>query len=129
MERLVFGYGTSRNTAPSEALPAASRSDTAPDDTAELDTAELDTVEVDPAETVLLPAPRPASEPLPGTARPVFVDATGRRLRRLRRVGALVAQLGFYGLAALGARLEARDRQIEQRFATKLPVAIGKEAQ
>ena len=42
---------------------------------------------------------------------------------------ALVAQLGFYGLAALGARLEARDRQIEQRFATKLPVAIGKEAQ
>ena len=78
------------------ALPAASRSDTAPDDTSELDTAELDTVEVDPAETVLLPAPRPASEPLPGTARPVFVDATGRRLRRLRRVGALV------GVACVG---------------------------
>jgi hypothetical protein len=42
---------------------------------------------------------------------------------------ALVAQLGFYSLAALGAWLEAKDRQTEQRFATKLPVAIGKEAQ
>jgi hypothetical protein len=42
---------------------------------------------------------------------------------------ALIAQLAFYALAAVGARLEARDRQIEQRFATKLPVAIGKEAQ
>ena len=95
------------------ALPTASRSDTAPVDTApvdtvdldtveldtvDLDTVELDTVEVDPAEadTVLLPAPRPASDPLPGTARPVFVDATGRRLRRLRRVGALV------GVACVG---------------------------
>lgn len=42
---------------------------------------------------------------------------------------ALVAQLGFYALAAFGAWLEARDRQTGRRFATKLPVAIGKEAQ
>jgi cellulose synthase/poly-beta-1,6-N-acetylglucosamine synthase-like glycosyltransferase len=41
---------------------------------------------------------------------------------------ALAAQAGFYALAAVGAWLEGRDRQAGQRFATKLPVAIGKEA-
>jgi hypothetical protein len=47
------------------------------------------------ADTALLPRPWPESEPatdrLPRiTAQPVFVDGTGRRIRRLRRVGALV---------------------------------------
>jgi poly-beta-1,6-N-acetyl-D-glucosamine synthase len=41
---------------------------------------------------------------------------------------ALAAQAAFYALAALGAWLEARDRHTEQRFATKVPVAIGKGA-
>ena len=49
------------------------------------------------AETALLPEPERPTERLPRiTAQPVFVDATGRRLRRLRRVGALV------GLACVG---------------------------
>jgi poly-beta-1,6-N-acetyl-D-glucosamine synthase len=41
---------------------------------------------------------------------------------------ALAAQVGFYGLAAFGGWLEARDRHDGKRFATKLPVPIGKEA-
>jgi hypothetical protein len=53
------------------------------------------------SDTALLPVPPPKAEPatdrLPRvTAQPVFVDATGRRLRRLRRIGALV------GLACVG---------------------------
>jgi hypothetical protein len=53
------------------------------------------------SETAPLPVPPPEAEPVTDrlprvTAQPVFVDATGRRLRRLRRIGALV------GLACVG---------------------------
>jgi poly-beta-1,6-N-acetyl-D-glucosamine synthase len=41
---------------------------------------------------------------------------------------ALIAQTVFYGLAGLGAWLEAKDRRSGQPFAAKLPVALGKEA-
>jgi cellulose synthase/poly-beta-1,6-N-acetylglucosamine synthase-like glycosyltransferase len=41
---------------------------------------------------------------------------------------ALAAQVGFYGLAALGGWLEARNRQVAPAFAAELPVAFGKEA-
>jgi hypothetical protein len=40
---------------------------------------------------------------------------------------ALIAQTVFYGLAALGAWLEAKDRRSDQPFPAKLPVALGKE--
>lgn len=41
---------------------------------------------------------------------------------------ALAAQIGFYALAALGACLEARNRQVAPTFAAELPMALGKEA-
>ncbi len=39
---------------------------------------------------------------------------------------ALAAQLGFYGLAAIGALLDARERHQESGHAADLPVALGK---
>jgi cellulose synthase/poly-beta-1,6-N-acetylglucosamine synthase-like glycosyltransferase len=38
---------------------------------------------------------------------------------------ALAAQIAFYGLAAIGAWLEARERPRADRFAGKLPMALG----
>ena len=38
---------------------------------------------------------------------------------------ALAAQLAFYGLAAIGAWLETRERPRAGRFAGELPVALG----
>ena len=41
---------------------------------------------------------------------------------------AFVAQAAFYGLAVVGAFLDARDRQPRARFERELPVVAGKEA-
>ena len=43
-------------------------------------------------------------------------------------VTAFVAQAAFYGLAVVGAWLDARDRQPREPFDNKLPVAVSKEA-
>ena len=61
------------------------------------------------ADTVRTTVPRPVSEAttdrLPRiTAQPVFVDGTGRRIRRLRRAGALVLTAA-YALRMDGERL------------------------
>jgi cellulose synthase/poly-beta-1,6-N-acetylglucosamine synthase-like glycosyltransferase len=42
--------------------------------------------------------------------------------------GAFAAQVAFYGLAAVGAWLEARDRQAARPFANDLGMTLGKEA-
>ena len=58
----------------------------------------------------------------------VFVTSAGLAATSWTYAAAFLAQAAFYGLAVVGARLEARDRQPRGRFDRELPVAAGKEA-
>src|SRR5215207_8918510 len=58
----------------------------------------------------------------------VFVTSAALAATSWIYAAAFVAQAAFYGLAVVGAWLDARDRQPRRRFERKLPIAASKEA-